>query len=158
MLGDPQEALAAHRDCVCPPGPATPENASCSRVDTRPAHGSDDTRGPGSGKFSALCQAALRKRTHAHAMDQGLSLEQAHLCTPLCLFFFSVANIFWNPDLRCVYFPCLTGVLFLFISEVFVRLRQIRTYPHFSVRFLACFVAFELCVFLYILDRNPYWT
>ena len=37
MLGDPQEAWAAHRDCVCPPGPDTPENASCSRVDTQPA-------------------------------------------------------------------------------------------------------------------------
>ena len=29
VLGDPQEAWAAHRDCVCPPGPDTPENASC---------------------------------------------------------------------------------------------------------------------------------
>ena len=37
VLGDPQEAWAAHRDCVCPPGPDTPENASCSRVDSRPA-------------------------------------------------------------------------------------------------------------------------
>ena len=37
VLGDPQESWAAHRDCVCPPGPDTPENASCSRVDTRPA-------------------------------------------------------------------------------------------------------------------------
>ena len=36
VLGDPQEAWAAHRDCVCPPGPDTPENASCSIVDTRP--------------------------------------------------------------------------------------------------------------------------
>ena len=35
VLGDPQEAWAAHRDCVCPPGPDTPENASSSRVDTR---------------------------------------------------------------------------------------------------------------------------
>ena len=34
VLGEPQEALAAHRDCVCPPRPYTPENASCSRVDT----------------------------------------------------------------------------------------------------------------------------
>ena len=37
VLGDPHEALAADRDCVCPPGPDTPENASCSRVDTWPA-------------------------------------------------------------------------------------------------------------------------
>ena len=37
VLGDPQEAWAAHRDCVCPPGLDTPENTSCSRVDARPA-------------------------------------------------------------------------------------------------------------------------
>ena len=37
VLGYLQEALAADRDCVCPPGPDTPENASCSRVDTLPA-------------------------------------------------------------------------------------------------------------------------
>ena len=37
VLGDPQEAWAAHRDGVCPPQPATAENALCSRVDTRPA-------------------------------------------------------------------------------------------------------------------------
>ena len=29
VLGDPQESWAAHRDCVCPPGPDTPETASC---------------------------------------------------------------------------------------------------------------------------------
>ena len=29
VLGDPQEAWAAHSDCVCPPGPDTPETASC---------------------------------------------------------------------------------------------------------------------------------
>ena len=30
VLGGAQEALAAHRDCVCRPGLDTPENASCS--------------------------------------------------------------------------------------------------------------------------------
>ena len=35
VLRDPQEAWAAHRDCVRPPGPDTPEDTSCSRVDTR---------------------------------------------------------------------------------------------------------------------------
>ena len=35
VLGDPQEAWTAPRDCVRPPGPDTPENASRSRVDTR---------------------------------------------------------------------------------------------------------------------------
>ena len=29
VLGDTHEALAADRDCVCPPGPDTPETASC---------------------------------------------------------------------------------------------------------------------------------
>lgn len=37
-----------------------------------------DTRGRGRGRDSVPCQAALRKRTHGHTMDQGLSLEQAH--------------------------------------------------------------------------------
>ena len=37
VLGDPQEAWAAQRDCVCPAGPDTPENAACSIVNTRPA-------------------------------------------------------------------------------------------------------------------------
>ena len=94
--------------------------------------GSDDTRGRGSGKVSALCQAALKTRTDALAMDHGLSLEQARMWPLLCVFFFfSVANIFWNPDLRCVYFPCLTGVLFLFISEVFVRPQTNQNLPPF---------------------------
>ena len=35
VLGEPQEALAAHRDCVCRPRPDTFEKASCSRVYTR---------------------------------------------------------------------------------------------------------------------------
>ena len=30
VLGGALEALAAHRDCVCRPGPDTPEKASCS--------------------------------------------------------------------------------------------------------------------------------
>ena len=62
--------------------------------------GSGDTRG----RISALCQAALRKRTDGHSMDQGLLLEQARLWPLRCdIFFLSVFNIFWNPDLRSVY-------------------------------------------------------
>ena len=37
VLGGPQEAWADDRVCVWPPGPDTPENALCSRVDARPA-------------------------------------------------------------------------------------------------------------------------
>ena len=37
VLLRPQEAWADDRDCVCPSGPDTPENASCSRVDSWPA-------------------------------------------------------------------------------------------------------------------------
>ena len=55
----------------------------------RPAcPGSDDTRVRGSGRVSALCQAALRKRTYGHGMDQGLSLEQARFCPPHVFFSF----------------------------------------------------------------------
>ena len=48
---------------------------------------SDDTQGRGIGKVSALCQAALRKRTDGYAMDQGLSLEEARLWPLPCVFF-----------------------------------------------------------------------
>ena len=36
VLGGPREAWADDRVCVCPPGPDTPENTSCSRVDAWP--------------------------------------------------------------------------------------------------------------------------
>ena len=94
--------------------------------------GSDDTRGRGSGKVSAVCQAALRKRTDAHAMDQGLSLEQARLWPLPCAFFSFLSLIFFGtlPYDACI-FPCLTGVLFLFISEVFVRPQTNQNLPPF---------------------------
>ena len=57
---------------------------------------SDDTRGRGSGKVSALCQAALRKRTDCHAMDQGLSLEQVRLWPLPCVFFSFLSLIFFG--------------------------------------------------------------
>ena len=37
VLGGPQEACADDRVCLCPPGPDTPENASCCWVDARSA-------------------------------------------------------------------------------------------------------------------------
>ena len=37
VLGGPQECWADERVCVCPLWPDTPENASCSTVDGRPA-------------------------------------------------------------------------------------------------------------------------
>ena len=46
-----------------------------------------------------MAQAALRKQTDGHAMDQGLPLEQARLWPLPCVFYFlSVFHIFWNPD------------------------------------------------------------
>ena len=53
---------------------------------------SDDTRGRGSGKVSALCQAALRKWTDGHAMDQGLSLVSL-VCDPSPVSFFSFLSL-----------------------------------------------------------------
>ena len=83
---------------------------------------SDDTQWRGRGKVSALCQAALRMRTDGHAMDQGLSLEQACLCPLPCVYFPYLSFIFFGTLIQDVYiFPCLTGVLFLLISELFVR-------------------------------------
>ena len=58
---------------------------------------SDDTRGRGSGKVSALCQAALRKQTDGHAMDQGLSLEQACLWPAPVSFFLICLSYFLEP-------------------------------------------------------------
>ena len=58
--------------------------------------GSDDTRVQGSGRVSALCQAALMKRTDGHAMDQGLSLEQARLWPLTCVFFSYLSLIFFG--------------------------------------------------------------
>ena len=57
---------------------------------------SDDTRGQGSGKVSALCQAARRKQTDGHAMDQGLSLDQARLWPIPCFFFSFLSLIFFG--------------------------------------------------------------
>ena len=57
---------------------------------------SDDTRGQGSGKVSALCQAALRKLTDGHAMDQGLSREQARFWPLPCVFFSFMSLIFFG--------------------------------------------------------------
>ena len=83
---------------------------------------SDDTRGQGSGKVRALCQAARRKRTDGHAMDQGLSLEQACLWPLPCVYFSYLSFIFFGTLTQDVYIcPCVTDVLFLFISELFVR-------------------------------------
>ena len=47
-------------------------------------------------------------------------------------------------------FPCLTGVLFLFISEVFVRPQTNQNLPPFLREIPSCFVAFELCLFIYL--------
>ena len=58
--------------------------------------GSDDTRVRGSGIVSALCQVALRKRTDGHAMDQGLSLEQARLWPLTCVFSSYLSLIFFG--------------------------------------------------------------
>ena len=83
---------------------------------------SDDSRGRSSGKVNALCQAALRKQRDGHAMDQGLSLEPACLWPLPCVYFSYLSFIFFGTLIQDVYiFPCLTGVLFLFISELFVR-------------------------------------
>ena len=86
MLGDPQEALVAHRDCVALLGQLLMRTL-CVPEWTPACPGSDDSRGRGRGKVSALCQDAIRKRTDGHAIDQALSHEQAHFWTLPCVFF-----------------------------------------------------------------------
>ena len=111
---------------------------------------SDNTRVRGSVRASALCQASLRKRKDGHAMDQGLSFEQAHLWPSTVSFFLICRSYFLEPFLK-MHISFIVSQWFCLSS--FLRylygLRQIRTYPHLSVIFHACFVAFELCVFLY---------
>ena len=103
VLGEPQEALAAHRDCVCPPRPDTPENASCSRVDTSLAMA---VMTPGVG--------AVERSVHYVRLPSGSGqmlmpwIKGCHLSRLVCgpypvsSFLFCI-NIFWNPVLRCVY-------------------------------------------------------
>ena len=96
VLGGQQEARPDDRVCECLPGPDTSENALCCRVDTWPALA---VLTPGSGavgRVSALCQPALRKRTDGHAMDHGLSLEQAHSWPLPCVIFCYVSLIFFG--------------------------------------------------------------
>ena len=104
VLGDPQEAWASHRVCVCPPGPDTPENASCSRVDAWPALA----------VMTPVCGAVggsvhyVRLPSGSGQMVtpwiKGCQLSRL-ICgpSPVSFFFLSVANIFWNTDLRCIY-------------------------------------------------------
>ena len=122
--------------------------------------GSADTMGRSRGRVSALCQAALRKQTDGHAMDQGLSLEQACLWPLPCVYFSYLSFIFFGTLIQDVYiFPCLTGVLFLLISEVFVRPQPNQNLPPFLSEIhcmLCCF--WIVCLFIYFFDTNPYWT
>ena len=103
VLGEPQEALAAHRDCVCPPRPDIPENASCSIVDTWLAMA---VMTPGGW--------AVEISVHYVRLPSGSGqmvmpwIKGCHLSRLVCgpspvSFFFSVANIFWNPELRRIY-------------------------------------------------------
>ena len=83
MSGGPQEAWAADRVCVCPPGPDAPGTTPCSRdavsrADARPAlAGVTPGPGAGAGVVSAPCPAALGKRTDGQAANPGLSRAQA---------------------------------------------------------------------------------
>ena len=80
------------------------------------------------------------------------------MAPPVCLFSFLSLIFFGTLNQDAYIFPCLTGVLFVFISEVFVRPQTNQNLPPFLSEIHCMFVAFELCVFLYILDTNPYWS
>ena len=88
VLGDPQEALAAHRDCVCPPGPDTPENASCSRVDTRPALAVLTPGGGAGGGSVHYVRLPSGSRQKVVPWIKGCHLIRLLVATPLCLFFY----------------------------------------------------------------------
>ena len=50
--------------------------------------------------MSGCPQEADRWSCHG---SRAVTWAGSFVAPPLCLFFFSVANIFWNPDLRCLY-------------------------------------------------------
>ena len=79
VVGGRQEACADDRVCVCPPGQDTPENDSCSLVDAWPALSVVTPRGRAGGGSVHYVRLLSGNRTEGHAMDQGLSLEQACL-------------------------------------------------------------------------------
>ena len=94
MFAAPQEAWADERVCVCPPAPDTPENTLCSRVEAGPAKAVSQQGDRG--RVSALCHSALRKKTDGHALDQGLSFEQASLWPLPCVFSSYLSLIFFE--------------------------------------------------------------
>ena len=84
VSGGPQEAWTDESVCVCAAWARYSWESFlfpiCSDQSRRPACSrSGDTRVRGSGRVSALCQAALRNQTDLHAVEQGLSLEHPHL-------------------------------------------------------------------------------
>ena len=103
MWGGPQEACADHRVCLCCPGPDTPENASCSWVDTGPALSlltPGGTTGGGSVHYVRLPSGSGQMLM---PWIKGCHLSRL-VCGPypVSSFLFCI-NIFWNPFLRCVY-------------------------------------------------------
>ena len=62
---------------------------------------------------------------------RGCHLSRLVCGPPLCLFFLSVFHIFGTLIYDVYIFPCLTGVLFLLISELFVRPQTIPKLPPF---------------------------
>ena len=90
VLGGTQEACADDSVCLCRPGPDTPENASCSSVDTRSAL-AVLTTGGGAGGGSGCPQEADRWSRHG---SRAATLAGSFVAPPLCLFFLPVFHIF----------------------------------------------------------------
>ena len=64
------------------------------------------------------------------------------MAPPLCLFFLSVFHIFGTLIQNVYIFPCLIGVLFLFISELFVRPQTNPKLPPFLSEFPGMLLGF----------------
>ena len=97
--------------------------------------------------MSGCPQEADRCSCHG---SRAVTWAGSFVASPLCLFFFSVANIFWNPDLRCIYLSLSHRCMFLFISEVFVRPQTNQNLPPFLSEIpcmLCCF--WIVCLFIY---------
>ena len=114
-------SLGSSQRLCLPSGPDTPENASCSRVDTRSTL---PVITPGCG--------AVGGSVHYVRLPSGSEkmvtpwIKGCHFSRPICgpspvSFFLSVANIFWNPFLRCIYLSlfhsCFVSLHFWGISK-----------------------------------------
>ena len=84
----PTGSLGSSQRLCGPHGPATPENASCSRVDTRPALAVLTPGGGAGGGSVYYVRLPSGSRQMVMPWIKGCHLIRLVVATPLCLFFY----------------------------------------------------------------------